>query len=55
MVFSWEDVTESTPMMLQVDEDNDLIVKAEIANNYNHGSQDQTGLRRIQKEVDIPS
>lgn len=53
-VYSWEDVTESTPMMLQFDEDNDLIVKAEISNNCNYGTQDQSAgkvARRNQKQV----
>jgi hypothetical protein len=37
--FSWEDVTESTPMTVHVDDEDGVVVTADITNNYNNGTQ----------------
>ena len=41
IIFSWEDVTESTPMTVHIDEDEGVVVKADITNNHNNGTQPQ--------------
>ena len=51
--FSWEDVTESTPMTVHVDDDDGVVVTADITNNYNNGSQPQQQ-QQPQKQQQLP-